>query len=568
MKKQVILLLVMLFPLIVGAQESFLGVYYEKKTDGTYKVVKHPSGEYSGIITIVGMVNGVKVTEIGDQAFMNNRNLRCVHMPITIERIGVGAFGGCTAMESIEIPENVNFIGAYAFGGNESLADVYCYAKNIVIEEDIFYKTNVKKITLSVPEANLEYYKKAAQWKKIKKIESTNRMSTASELHKIEMEKQKRILEEHAEFVKDSTLAAQGDVEALVRMATKLENGESVAKDMEKAFELYKKAGNQGNVRAQLRLGEIYSKGLGVSIDKKEAVEWYRKAAEAGNADGQYGLGSCYYYGIGTAKDVKLGMEWINKAAEQGHKLAKAKQKLYEEEYGSYWKSEGEWRIVFPNGVRFFSEYKDQIKLQSDNFTIDGIKKNISKEEFDNIEQQKSKFKISYESEIYVLQAIFEKKEMFRALSDNEKIELAKKELAFIDYPKDAWISFWDNSVGSLGYYKNGRFYSEEEYQTQKKAREEKEKKEALSTLYKMYGKKNVDAFFLNKKLLVGMPLEMVKLSAVVYIMKEWNNGKSGEYEVGWGGKNYRVWTQNGRIAQFRNWTKLDEKYFNKLLGF
>ena len=101
---------------MVSAQICVDGIYYDRTDDGNYKVIKNPNG-YFGEVTIPSFVNGIKVTEIDHQAF-ENTTVTAVHLPITIEKIGVGAFSMCNNIYSIEIPENVNWIDAYAFGGN------------------------------------------------------------------------------------------------------------------------------------------------------------------------------------------------------------------------------------------------------------------------------------------------------------------------------------------------------------------------------------------------------------------------------------------------------------------
>lgn len=70
MKKLLFLLLAVLLPMMASAQECIDGIYYEKTSDGTYKVVKHSTAFYSGEITIPSTANGIKVTEIGDNAFL------------------------------------------------------------------------------------------------------------------------------------------------------------------------------------------------------------------------------------------------------------------------------------------------------------------------------------------------------------------------------------------------------------------------------------------------------------------------------------------------------------------
>lgn len=499
MKKLFFLLLAMMLPMMASAQENVNGAYYEKTPDGNYKVVKHPFGDYRGEITISSIVNGIKVTEIGDNAFFDNQNLTAVHLPITIEKIGVGAFGNCDNLHSIEIPENVNYIDAYAFGGIDNLTDVYCYANNLSLGEDIFYKTKVKGVTLHVPEALFQYYKKADQWKKIKNIEATTTTSWAVQQQEREIAEQKRIAEEkereakriaeeqakvRQEFINDSTLAAQGNVEAQMRMATKFENGENVAKDINKAIELYKKAGNQGNVKAQLHLGDVYSKGLGVDKDEKEAMEWYRKAAEAGNADGQYNLGSCYYYGIGTAKDIKTGMEWTNKAATQGHELAIARQEVYEEEYGSYWKSQDDWRIVFPNG-QIVGHNKGEVR--SILFTKDFIAQFIDWDDWDDFDsfnkvKEGKKLRPMNKS----LQMIPLDMSSFEALSIQDKTKILKEniEIFILDGINVSVLNRKGDYGDLVGIYDKGKFVSAESI----KAAEEKALNAKLASFTKRFG--------------------------------------------------------------------------------
>lgn len=332
--KKLVLFLSTLLPMMVSAQESINGICYNKKSDGTYLVTKC-DGVYSGEITIPSMVNGIKVTEIGDEAFSRSE-ITAIHLPITIEKIGAGAFADCDNMRSIEIPDNVKFIDAYAFGGINYLTDVYCYATNIVLDDDIFYLTKVKKITLHVPEANINYFKKAEQWKKIKNIVATTDKSWAIQQQEREIAEQKRIAEEQErKRIEARQKAIKDSIEA------------------RRKFTSDSLDATQGNVDAQLRMAKRYENGDGVKKDFNKAFDLYRKAAEAGNADAQYNLGTCYYNGVGTEKDVETGMEWFNKAAAQGHGLAKTRQKAYQKEkryHGSYWIKDDNWKINFQNG--------------------------------------------------------------------------------------------------------------------------------------------------------------------------------------------------------------------------
>lgn len=441
MKK--LLLFTMLLPMMVSAQwVNVNGVFYEKKPDGTYKVIKHPIGKYRGDITISSMIKGLKVTEIGDLAFYDSE-VTNVHIPLTIERIGKNALCGCLKLESIEIPESVKEIGSVAFGANPNLKDVYCYARDIILGYNVFYKlTDVKKITLHVPEENLQYFKKADQWKKIKTIVPTTSKGWAVQQQERDIAEQKRIAEEQErkriearqKFTSDSLDASQGKVDAQLRMAKRYENGDGVKKDFNKAFDLY------------------------------------RKAAEAGNADAQYNLGTCYYNGVGTEKDVETGMEWINKAAAQGHALAKTRQEAYQKEKrynGSYWESDDKWKINFQNGHYLMNDGSDRWNGKTKDFYIkcegSGKLRLYEKYEFEKCIDESA---ISCTSRVTLTPKDMEK---FNSLKSQEQSNLIKENLKYLNLKPDGEMvirissgkfSDWYNNT--IGYYENGKYKSNE----------------------------------------------------------------------------------------------------------
>ena len=70
-------------------------------------------------------------------------------------------------------------------------------------------------------------------------------------------------------------------------------------------------------------LASFYRFGTGIAKDEQKAFELYKKAAEQGHVDACYKLAVCYEVGIGTVKDKMKAAEWYNKAAEKGDKRAK-----------------------------------------------------------------------------------------------------------------------------------------------------------------------------------------------------------------------------------------------------
>jgi hypothetical protein len=83
--------------------------------NGTITITGY-TGPGPGIaVTIPDTINGVPVTNIGDDAFANCGSLTSVTIPNSLVRIGTGAFGGCGCLTSITIPNSVISIGDSAF---------------------------------------------------------------------------------------------------------------------------------------------------------------------------------------------------------------------------------------------------------------------------------------------------------------------------------------------------------------------------------------------------------------------------------------------------------------------
>lgn len=61
--------------------------------------------------------------------------------------------------------------------------------------------------------------------------------------------------------------------------------GESIEKDLDKAFELYQKSALQGNSKAQFNLASMYANGDGVAENRIKAKEWFSKSCENGEQD-------------------------------------------------------------------------------------------------------------------------------------------------------------------------------------------------------------------------------------------------------------------------------------------
>lgn len=68
---------------------------------------------------------GKPVTEIGNMAFMSQKNLKTLILPDSITKIGDSAFDGCSALTSFTVPSSLTEVGESAFYAAVELKTVY-----------------------------------------------------------------------------------------------------------------------------------------------------------------------------------------------------------------------------------------------------------------------------------------------------------------------------------------------------------------------------------------------------------------------------------------------------------
>lgn len=89
-------------------------------------------------------------------------------------------------------------------------------------------------------------------------------------------------------------------------------------RDLNRAFELFRKAAGQGWPRAMLALGDSYLKGMGVAKDRVEAANWFRKAADQLDPIGLEYMAYIYEHGDGVPKDLVAAYSWYLLARRYG----------------------------------------------------------------------------------------------------------------------------------------------------------------------------------------------------------------------------------------------------------
>ncbi|MCM1437921.1 MAG: leucine-rich repeat domain-containing protein [Roseburia sp.] len=99
------------------------GLEYELNDDGaSYKVTGMGTAIDKDIV-IFSEYNGLPVTEIGYEAFYNEKELKSVCM-YGIEKIGTGIFTNCASLEKVVLPATLNVLATDAFRSCHSLKEI------------------------------------------------------------------------------------------------------------------------------------------------------------------------------------------------------------------------------------------------------------------------------------------------------------------------------------------------------------------------------------------------------------------------------------------------------------
>jgi localization factor PodJL len=96
------------------------------------------------------------------------------------------------------------------------------------------------------------------------------------------------------------------------------EKGRGIAKDIERAKDLYQQAADKGNIRAMHNLGVLAAEGTGGKPNYTSAALWFGKAAEYGVKDSQYNFAVLLARGLGVTKDLVQSYTWFAIVAASG----------------------------------------------------------------------------------------------------------------------------------------------------------------------------------------------------------------------------------------------------------
>lgn len=88
-------------------------------------------------IIVPSTYNGLPVTEIGSNAFLNNSHIKSIRLPDTITTIWAAAFKYCTGLTSIVLPPSVTKLAYYVFSYCENL-EVYIPDSVVSVGQNLF----------------------------------------------------------------------------------------------------------------------------------------------------------------------------------------------------------------------------------------------------------------------------------------------------------------------------------------------------------------------------------------------------------------------------------------------
>ena len=116
-----------------------------------------------------------------------------------------------------------------------------------------------------------------------------------------------------------SRAAASGNAEALNMLGRCYENGWGTGKSFARAAVCFHNAAQMGNVWAQYNLGHLLLDGLGVEQNRVEAFRWYSQAAAQGHARAMNLVARCLEMGWGVSQDRATARNWYRLSAEGGY---------------------------------------------------------------------------------------------------------------------------------------------------------------------------------------------------------------------------------------------------------
>lgn len=118
---------------------------YQVIHDGTIAITKY-TGTAADLV-IPSVIDGWKVSAIGDQAFMNNKTIKSVSIPEGVTSIGRNAFTG-SSVQQVRLPSTMRILHEGAFRNAEKLQSINLPQGLEVLSNSVFNNANLSEITI------------------------------------------------------------------------------------------------------------------------------------------------------------------------------------------------------------------------------------------------------------------------------------------------------------------------------------------------------------------------------------------------------------------------------------
>lgn len=166
-------LLLLLCSCAALADESYGKWSYTVNEDGQAIITAYNGNETD--VDLAWNINGCMVVEIGEEAFMGNKTIQSVKLPIGVSVIRMDAFRDCTNLQTVQLPSRLATIEDGAFLGCTSLLEIEIPDSISELGEECFEYSTKLVIT---PGHWVADYARQLELKFEERVQSTNTANT------------------------------------------------------------------------------------------------------------------------------------------------------------------------------------------------------------------------------------------------------------------------------------------------------------------------------------------------------------------------------------------------------
>ena len=127
--------------------------YYVVHEDGSAEITYWTGG--AATLTVPSVLDGHRVTALGDHALAYWEELEQVRLPDGLARIGDGAFEGCACLRAIDLPAVVSQIGANPFKACGALKEIGTGGGHLTFEDGMLLDRKGGRLVSFLPASGI-----------------------------------------------------------------------------------------------------------------------------------------------------------------------------------------------------------------------------------------------------------------------------------------------------------------------------------------------------------------------------------------------------------------------------